>query len=247
MAEGSNNSPELPLNDAGKAPVADGGAAPVTSISYDDLKAAGVPETFFGKDGFDAKGLGTQFADLAKLKTTAEERAAGVPKDGKYSFDLPADFEKPAGFEWTPDATFTTEVAAAAKEMGLTQAEVSNLTKLYAVQDARKQMAAMTAEKTRVESEMAKLGTNAKERIATNAKAINATFGERLGKLIMGSDLMSTAEGVIEVEGFINGLNSKVASRSAGNGTAPKSNGAELVGKPGAGRKLLEMANAPKH
>lgn len=171
-------------NDGGNPPPADG-AAPA-SIALADLTAAGIPETFIKDGALDAKALAASITEGSTLKAAAEERAKLIPADGKYSFDLPEDFPAPAGQEWKPDATFTAEISALAKEQGLTQADVSKLTTAYATHLSRKLQSdadAAKADDVAVQAEAVKvLGANYTEVVANTRQAMQALFVEALGE-----------------------------------------------------------------
>jgi hypothetical protein len=230
-------------------------AAPAPSVALADLTAAGIPDTFIKDGALDAKALADSITEASTLKAAAEERAKLIPADGKYSFDLPKDFAAPAGQEWKPDATFTAEISALAKEQNLTQADVSKLTAAYATHLSRKLQADADAAKAgddAIKADAVKvLGPNYLDVVANTRQAMQALFVEKIGKeagerLVKNMGFQSASD-IKDMTALINALNgSKLATNQGGAGNQINNGSAELVGKPGGGRKLLEAAHAAK-
>jgi hypothetical protein len=235
--------------DEANQPVSDGAVTPPDTIALADLKAT-LGDSYFNDKGFDAEGLKGHLAELGTLKQQAAERAAGIPQDGKYTFDLPADFKLPEGLEWKPDEKFTAQIAELAKSEGLTQAQLSKLTVAYAQQDLAKKTAAVEAAKAddlAVETEAKKLlGDAYVERTANVRQAMQGVFGEQLAKNIS----FQCAADILAMEKFLNDNKSRMAPNAPAGGGSGAGNNNEaavaLVGTPDGGRKLLDMANNAK-
>lgn len=128
-----------------------------------------LPESYWDPEAKSVKAdaLKTDFAELATLRTARDTRAAAIPQDGKYSFDLPKEFPAPAGQKWVVDPNDPVAKAALeyAAEHKLTQAEMTGLAKMW----AKVQVGAMGAERARFAEDMKALGTGA-ETLRTTSK-----------------------------------------------------------------------------
>lgn len=198
---------------------ADGGGNAVPDvIPLADLKST-VGDTYFTDKGLNAEALKSSLTEYGTLKQQATERAAGIPQDGKYSFDLPKEFEVPEGYKWNPDPAFTAKVAELAKAEGLTQGQLSKLTAAYAQQDLAKKSAAVAAAKAdddAVEAEAKKLlGEAYLDRTANVRQAMQGLFGEQLAKNIS----FQSASDILAMEQFINANKSRMAPLPGGGGT----------------------------
>jgi hypothetical protein len=188
-----------------------GGTPAADVVSFADLKTT-VGDAYFTDKGFDADGLKANLTELTTLKTAAAERAAAIPADGKYLFDLPQDFKVPEGYRWTPDEKFTAQISALAKAEGLTQGQLSKLTVAYAQQDLAKKSAAAAAAKAdddAVEAEAKQLlGENYLDRTANVRQAMQGIFGPELARDIS----FQSAANIVAMEKFINENKSRMAT-----------------------------------
>lgn len=155
------------------APAADpAAAAPAAQPAGPDLSF--IPETFH----VDGKPDLAKFAEHFQGMTKAEqERAAAIPADGKYAFDLPADL-KFDGIEGLPEgfkidnnmadpmfAPIVEELSATLKEIGAPAAAAGKVASLLAKYEAIQYAAAAKA----LKADMATLGTEdqVKSRVET--------------------------------------------------------------------------------
>lgn len=217
-------------------------AASAPTIALADLKTAGLPDTYFGEDGsLKAQDLTAHLTEYGTLKQQATERAALIPADGAYSFDLPKDFASPAGQDWKPDATFTAEISALAKEQGLTQADVSKLTAAYATHLTRKAQADADAAKADDDAEIADatkvLGANYLDVIANIRQASQARLtdliGKEKGELLAKEIHFETAAGIKAYSDLINALGTHQAQQAASGTENKNADLAAKVGTPG--------------
>lgn len=107
------------------------GNAPVEAVRPDAL-----PESYWDPEAkapkFDA--LGKDLTEFTTLKTERDARLAAIPKDGKYAFDLPADYKIPDGMKWTVDEGDPLAKGAVefAKAQGLTQPQFTAMAAMWA-------------------------------------------------------------------------------------------------------------------
>lgn len=229
MADGDK---QLPIDgDKGGDP------APITSVSFDDLKTT-VGDAYFTDKGFDADGLKAHLTELTTLKTTAAERAAGVPQDGKYDFGLSKEFKLPDGANLPADYLKTWNVspakaerfAAYAKAKGMSQAEVTEFVSDWANADIADKLSAgqsaadqQKAEEDAIKADAIKvLGENYGTVIETNRSAWQAFLVEHLGKdageqLAKDTGFQSAAN-IKQLGDLMNALRTKMATNPPGGG-----------------------------
>lgn len=139
-----------------------GGNAPSARPEY-------LPETYWDteKNSVKAEDLTRDLSELPTLrefKTAADTRAAAIPKTADdYKIELPADFQLPEGTKFIADPKdpLVVGVRTYAKEHGLDQAAVTDLTKMWAGMLASEHSALKAAET----EQMKALGDAAQDRI----------------------------------------------------------------------------------
>jgi hypothetical protein len=154
------------------------GATGATSFTVDALKEAGIPDTFLGNGTPDFKAISAAITEAQTLKAASEERAKGIPQDGKYDFaTLPKDFKAPEGIDpksWKVNEAWAAEVAPVLKEIGVTQGDVTKLVAAVARADAAKKIAQGKTEQEREAAELKALGEGGPKRLENLDKAIRA-------------------------------------------------------------------------
>lgn len=108
--------------------------------------------------------LGKDLTELSTIKTERDARLAEIPKDGKYAFDLPADFPIPEGMKWSADPNDPLAKGALeyAKAQGLTQPQFTALSAMW----AQIQLGEHKAQTEWLSKETKALGTGAETRRA---------------------------------------------------------------------------------
>lgn len=201
------NEPELPLDGA---PPAEGAAS--SAITIDAIKTAGVPETYLKDGAFDIATVAKDLGELSAMRTSQAERAKLIPESAdKYGFNLPETVKLPDGVSWDPKVEFSKPVAEWAHKRGLTQADLTELTGIY----AQHQVAQHAASAKFYNDEMAKLGGEAKARLGTLFNSLKGAVGDEGAAEIAAA--LSTASGVQALEKLISLAGGpKLAANSAG-------------------------------
>lgn len=226
--------------------VDDGGNADAGAVSE---RPAYIPEAYFDPDTKTVKAedltrdLG-ELPALRELKTAADARAAAIPKDGAYKFELPADFKLPEGTKFIADPKdpLVVGVRELAKTRGWTQDDVNEVTKMWAGMLAGEHEAMKAADA----EQMKALGGGAPDRIkAANtwlSGHLSATQAKALGPALR------TKDGVEAVEALIEKFKGVKPVGDLNGGKTPNVNAdlAENVGKPGGGMALLRASNEKK-
>jgi predicted transcriptional regulator len=206
-------------------------AVAAQSISIADLKTAGLPETYFGQDGkLNTKDLTTHLGEFASLKAANDERAKGVPTDGKYDFALPKDWKAPegldaTGFEWGMSDGRKAAIADIAKSLNLSQSEVTAaMAKLAAADLGEKistskasQESAKAAEDAIKADAVKVLGANYTEVCANLRQAMVPIFGQELATNI-GFQKAADVKAMLE---FVESYKTKLAANPTPAGGQP--------------------------
>lgn len=183
----------------------DGGAGTPAPITSETFKTAGVPDTYIKDGNYDLGTIGKDLAELATERTAKAERAKAIPADGKYSFDLPKEFKAPDGapkdFKWSVSEHKVAAFAPIAKELGLTQAQVSQVVAKWAEADFAENAADAAKNEAFFNAEMGKLGAGAKERLATLHTSLKGAVGDEAAAEIAAG--LSSAAAVIALEKLI--------------------------------------------
>jgi hypothetical protein len=226
----------------------------VNAVALDDLKAAGLPETFIGKDGALAtKDLVAAVNEGLTLKQQAAERTKLIPADGKYDFAIPKNWERPEGLNdkfvqsWKVSEAKVAAFTPLAKELGLSQAQVSKVVAGWATADAAEKKATVDAANEVFTTEMKKLGDG--DAATKRLEAVSNWASANLTKDQAAALLMSatSADAVMAIEALIQKATGSKMSGKGTQGEQPE-NGElkQQVGKPGFGRAALAEANAKK-
>lgn len=221
----------------------DGGA--ITEIVRPDA----LPESYWDTDAkapkFDV--LGKDLTELGTLRTERDTRVAAIPKDGKYAFDLPADYKVPEGMKWTVDENdpLAKGALAFAKEQGLTQPQFAAMARMWADIQVG-ELAAIKTEQTKAAeaaaAETKALGENAEGRRAAiktwlGSDAVKASKEESA----LATQLLGSRHGVALFERMMTALAGVKTSGNPNNG-AGETKAEQLAGK--SGIELLRAANA---
>jgi hypothetical protein len=233
------------------APNGDAGQQPVTSVAIADLKTAGLADSYFTPEGtLNTKDLIEHLSDRTALRTAADERAAGIPQDGKYDFALPKDFKLPDSMKvsddflksWGVSDAKAQQFATFAKDNGYSQKEVTEFVRNWALADVSDKLASAKTMQASYDAEMAKLGANVKDRW-TNAKAFLAKSlgSDGMADVLLGE--VSSAASFEALEKLINLKAGQLANQTSGDGPDANAQNKELaarIGKePDMGKKLL--------
>lgn len=215
------------------------GSPPANALPASSPPAATKPEWLDAAHWDDKAGaikvedFGKHYAEVTAAAKTLAERTAGVPKDGDYKAELPADFKPPEGVTIKFDdkdpirGPILAEARALAREIGVDQPTFSKLLGLQAKLEVAQHTAAVAAETARVAEETKKLGEKAKERtdaVGNWAKAYADRKGltaEQRAELQLTA---STAAGVVLLETVMADINGNVP----GNQPPPPPKSAEV-------------------
>jgi hypothetical protein len=179
-----------------------------------------VPETFKAEDGnFDVAGFRAKYDELASFKATYDESRAALPKSAdEYAFAIPEDHVWPEGFdpaklstvdesgnvvEFNPSALLDPKdpdvaaVQAMLHELGAPAGAMSKLASVMINREVRQVMEAQAV----AEAEKAKLGPEAKSRIDTIARTLNASMEAPLAKAVL--DSVTSADALRGLEKLI--------------------------------------------
>lgn len=182
------------------APPANGDPAPIVTAPVAAQRPDYIPETIWdGEKNAPKIDLAATLTEYGTLKTAADARAAGIPAEGAYKFDLPEGFELPEGFQWKAgaDEPLVKAVGEYAKTNNLTQAEVSGLVGVYAAS----QKAEIANQKAFDADQTKALGENAEGRRKAASDWITAnTTPDRAAVL---KTMLHYAQGVEAIEDII--------------------------------------------
>jgi hypothetical protein len=158
-----------------------------------------VPETYWdaGKGELKVDDLLSHFTEAQSAQATLAERAAAVPKTAAdYKIELADTTKVPAGFELDLKNPLYAEAAAAAHEMGLTQAEFNRLANIQIAQEVAKSQSFVA----RMAEEKVKLGPKADERIAAVTQALVGRLGDGARPIVA---MLISAAHVEALEGLL--------------------------------------------
>jgi hypothetical protein len=207
-----------------------GGESGATALTVDTIKAAGVPETYLKEGAYDFAGIAKDLGELGTMRSAAVERAKAVPTDGKYDFAVPKDWQRPEGAtdefvkSWKVSDAKMAAFAPFAKELGLSQVQVSKFISNWATADAAEKMAVAKAASDAETASVAALGANGKTRLENLDKALKA---QGLGALL--DDKSTLAQRVEAFEKIANGAG-KLAEKGTGTQTKERGDFDKLTG-----------------
>ncbi len=218
-----------------------GNAVTPSPITADAIKTAGIPDTYLKDGNYDFASVAKDLGELSAMRTSQAERAKLIPQDGKYSFDLPKEFKAPEnapkGYTWSVSEAKVKAFAPLAKELGLTQAQVSQVVTKWAEADFAEVSESVAKNEKFFTDEMGKLGANAKDRLATLHTSLKGAVGEQGAAEI--ADALTTAAGVQALEKLISLAGGpKLAEKAANSGDA-KPDFAKMTA-----RQRLDYANS---
>ena len=225
-----------PIQDKTPAPAA-GDVPAVTRPEF-------IPETIWDSEKNAPKiDLAATLTEHDTMKAAAAERAAKIPaKPDDYKFDLPKDFEIPAGMTWKADPAEPLVAAFRdyAVENKLTQDEVQGVVKLFAANQVQELKAreAFDAEQTKA------LGANAEQRRGAVTTWMKGALNPQQASIL--STLLPYKDGVEALEAVMKKAGSLDTRGNGGESDQPDKNTelAENVGKKGGAMALLRAGNA---
>jgi hypothetical protein len=209
---GAAPSPASP-SPASSSPAAPATPAPATPPE----RASWIPEKFWDAGKGETKGteLRAEFDRLTASEAAEISRKASVPAADKYELKLPADYQLPAGTEWsfdTADPGLLTAARQFANEAGMSQEGFQKLLGLYVASRVGEDQKFATAK----QAEVAKLGVNAPTRIDAVKTWLAAMTGDKAKGMLGVIDQVPLASTIEAFEQLMRAFSSQGVSGSPG-------------------------------
>ena len=176
-------------------------AVPAQPAASPPSRPDGLADDFFDAEkGVKFPELLAKFNELGAAKAEADARKAAVPEkaDG-YQLVMPEDFKLPEGWELKPGDPMTVAAREFAHKSGLTQAEFSQLSKIYVQQEIARNDEMIAANKASI----AALGANGTQRVTEVLSFIDKTAASpeaarQVKAMLVSKEAVEWAEGLMK-------------------------------------------------